>query len=86
MDAETILRIKPRLTQFLHEFDGCLGRVTHRRHLETYVAGQLRDLQRKSHALSREGIEPIADAGGVLALAHRTDVRGRQRRTGPGSL
>jgi len=57
MDAKTILRIKPALTQYLHEFDGCMGRVTNRRHLETYVAGQLSDLQRKS-------IEPIADAAG----------------------
>ena len=57
MDTETILRIKPALTQYLHEFDGCMGRVTNRRHLETYVAGQLSDLQRKS-------IEPIADAAG----------------------
>ena len=57
MDAETILRIKPTLTQYLHEFDGCMGRVTNRRHLETYVAGQLSDLQRKS-------IEPMADAAG----------------------
>lgn len=58
MDAETILRIKPTLTQFLHEFEPCMGRVTNRRHLGTYVAGQLSDLQRKS-------IEPIADAAGV---------------------
>lgn len=57
MDAQTILRIKPALTQYLHEFDGCMGRVTNRRHLRTYVAGQLSDLQRKS-------IEPIADAAG----------------------
>ena len=32
MDAQTILRIKPALTQDLHEFDGCRGRVTNRRH------------------------------------------------------
>jgi hypothetical protein len=58
MDAETILRIKPALTQYLHEFDGCMGRVTNRRHLQTYVAGQLSDLQRKSHALSRWPMRP----------------------------
>jgi SRSO17 transposase len=57
MDAATILGIKPALTQYLHDFDGCVGRVTNRRHLRTYVAGQLSDLQRKS-------IEPIADAAG----------------------
>ncbi len=35
MDAEIVLRIKPALTQYLHEFDGCFGRVS-RRHLDTY--------------------------------------------------
>jgi len=58
MDADTILRIRPMLTAYLHEFDGCMGRVTNRSHLETYVAGQLGDLDRKS-------VEPIADAAGV---------------------
>ena len=58
MDADTILRIRPMLTAYLHEFDGCMGRVTNRRHLETYVSGQLSDLDRKS-------VEPIADAAGV---------------------
>jgi SRSO17 transposase len=58
MDADTILRIKPALTQYLHEFDGCMGRVTNRGHLATYVSGQLSDLDRKS-------IEPMADAAGT---------------------
>jgi SRSO17 transposase len=58
MDADTILKIKPTLTQYLHEFDGCFGRVTARRHLDTYVLGQLGDLPRKS-------VEPIADASGT---------------------
>jgi SRSO17 transposase len=58
MDAETILRIKPALTEYLHEFDDCMGRVTNRAHLQTYVSGQLSDLDRKS-------VEPIADAAGV---------------------
>ncbi len=58
MDAQTVLGIKPALTRFLRVFDGCLGRVTNRRHLATYVSGQLSDLDRKS-------IEPIADAAGV---------------------
>jgi len=57
MDAETIMEIKPALTGYLHEFDGCMGRVTNRRHLATYVSGQLSDLERKS-------IEPMADAAG----------------------
>lgn len=58
MDAETILRIKPALTAYLGIFDGCMGRQTNRRHMNTYVAGQLGDLERKS-------VEPIADAAGV---------------------
>lgn len=58
MDADTILRIKPELTQYLHAFDGCFGRITARRHLDTYVLGQLSDLERKS-------VEPMADAAGT---------------------
>jgi SRSO17 transposase len=58
MDADTILRIKPALTEYLHHFDGYMGRVTNRSHLNRYVSGQLSDLDRKS-------IEPIADAAGV---------------------
>ena len=58
MDADTILRIKPALTQYLREFDSCFGRITARQHLDTYVQGQLGDLPRKS-------IEPMADAAGI---------------------
>ena len=58
MDADTILRIRPMLTEYLHEFDGCMGRITNHSHLQTYVSGQLGDLERKS-------VEPIADAAGV---------------------
>jgi SRSO17 transposase len=58
MDAATILEIKPALTTFLHEFDGCFGRRTTRRYLDVYVSGQLSDLDRKS-------VEPMADAAGV---------------------
>ena len=58
MDAQTIMMIRPALTEYLHEFDDCLGRVTNRSHLATYVCGQMSDLDRKS-------IEPIADAAGV---------------------
>jgi len=58
MDAETILRIKPELTTFLHEFDGFFGRQTTRRYLDVYVEGQLSDLPRKS-------LEPMADAAGL---------------------
>jgi SRSO17 transposase len=58
MDADTILRIRPALTQYLRQFDDCFGRCTARQHLDTYVEGQLGPLPRKS-------IEPMADAAGV---------------------
>jgi SRSO17 transposase len=58
MDADTILSIRPALTQFLHEFDGYFGRITARQHLSTYIEGQLGPLPRKS-------IEPMADAAGI---------------------
>lgn len=58
MDADAILEIKPAVTHYLHDFDGCFGRVTARRHLDTYVLGQLGPLERKS-------IEPMADASGT---------------------
>ena len=58
MEAEAILRIRPALTHYLHQYDDCFGRRTARRHINTYVEGQLGPLPRKS-------VEPIADAAGV---------------------
>jgi SRSO17 transposase len=58
MDADTVLRLRPALTEYLHQFDGCFGRITARQHLNTYVEGQLGPLPRKS-------IEPMADAAGI---------------------
>lgn len=58
MDANAILRIRSELTRYLKHFDVCFGRITARQHLDTYVAGQLGPLQRKS-------VEPMADAAGV---------------------
>jgi SRSO17 transposase len=58
MDADTILSIRPALTEYLRGFDACMGRAPNRSHLEMYVSGQLSNLQRKS-------VEPIADAAGV---------------------
>jgi SRSO17 transposase len=57
MDAKMILRIKPELTRFLHQFDDCFCKVTTRRYLDLYIEGQLSDLPRKS-------LEPMADAVG----------------------
>jgi SRSO17 transposase len=58
MDAEAILGLRSALGAYLREFDVCMGRATNRRHLRTYVAGQLGPLERKS-------VEPIADAAAM---------------------
>jgi len=58
MDAATVLELRPALTKYLHEFDSCMGLRPNRRHLRTYVEGQIGPLQRKS-------IEPIALAAGT---------------------
>lgn len=55
MDTQTILKLRPELTRFLHQFNGYFGRVTTRRYLDLYVEGQLGPLPRKS-------LEPMADA------------------------
>ena len=57
MDAQTILELKPALTGYLKTVKGCMGRATNQGHRETYVRGQLCDLERKS-------VEPMADAAG----------------------
>jgi hypothetical protein len=43
-DASMVLKIKPELTRFLHQFDDCFGRVTTRRYLDVYVEGRFRGL------------------------------------------
>jgi len=56
MQAEDLLAVRPALDRFLKEFEDCAVTPT-RRHIATYVRGQLGNLPRKS-------IEPIAlDAG-----------------------
>jgi SRSO17 transposase len=95
MDADTIMAIRPALTAYLHEFDDCMGRQSNRRHMATYVTGQLSDLDRKS-------VEPIADAAGVpprtlqeflsmlkwddLAVIDRLQRRVRGRHSDPNSV
>lgn len=49
--------VRRYLTQYLNEFRSCVKTKCNRRHLRTYVAGQISDLPRKS-------IEPIALAAG----------------------
>lgn len=58
MDAKTIKNMGRKLSTFLAEFDDCFSRTDQRAHLQTYINGQLSDLERKS-------IEPIALAANV---------------------
>jgi SRSO17 transposase len=58
MDAKTIKNMGRRLRTFLAEFDDCFSRTEQRQHLQTYIRGQLSDLERKS-------VEPIALAANV---------------------
>jgi SRSO17 transposase len=58
MDATEIRRLKPKLLKYLQDYRDCFGRSDTRRHLQTYVEGQLSKLDRKS-------VEPIALAAGV---------------------
>lgn len=56
MEVDQLLALRPTLDRFLKDFKDCAGMPT-RRHVSTYVRGQLANLPRKS-------IEPIAlDAG-----------------------
>jgi len=58
MDAKQIRQLKPMLTRYLQQFDGCFARRDTRAHFSTYVEGQLSDLGEKS-------CEPIALAAGI---------------------
>lgn len=72
MQAEQLLSLRPALDRFLRDFDDCAVAPT-RRHIATYVRGQLGPLPRKS-------IEPMALKAGVeprnlqeLLSLHRWD-------------
>ena len=58
MDAGQIRRLKPKLIQYLKQFDDCFSHRHSRDHFSTYIEGQLSDLGEKS-------CEPIAVAAGV---------------------
>ena len=50
MEIETLRKLRSRLSAFVRQFDGCVKTAPSRRHLRTYVQGQLSDLERKSIA------------------------------------
>jgi SRSO17 transposase len=58
MDAKQLRRLKPKLNQFLRNFEDCFDRKDTRSHLPVYITGQLSDLPQKS-------VEPIAVKAGV---------------------
>jgi SRSO17 transposase len=58
MDAQQLRKLKPKLRQFLKQFDDCFPRKDTRAHLPVYVRGQLSDIPEKS-------VEPIAINAGV---------------------
>ena len=80
MEADQIRRLKPELTRYLHEFDGCFARRDTRAHFPVYVEGQLSKLPAKS-------CEPMALAAGVaprtlqeFLAQHRWDEDAMRRR------
>jgi len=58
MDADQIRGLKPRLDNYLSQFNKCFQRSDTRQHLGIYVNGQLSDLGQKS-------VEPIALKAGI---------------------
>lgn len=58
MEVQVLMRLKANLEKFLKRFDDCIKRPESRRHLRTYVSGQVSGLERKS-------VEPMALRAGV---------------------
>src|ERR1035441_10681696 len=58
MDVQQMRKLKPKLKQFLKEFDDCFPRKDTAAHLPVYISGQLSDIPEKS-------VEPIAINAGV---------------------
>ena len=58
MEISELTKVRRNLDRFLRRFEGCIKMKATRRHLRTYVRGQVSDLERKS-------VEPIALEAGV---------------------
>ena len=60
METEALEELRPELDSFVEYFEGCVKTRPSRRHLRSYVAGQLGGLQRKSveQIALRAGIPP----------------------------
>ncbi len=77
---EQITDLKRRLSCFARQFDGCFKTAPSRKHMRTYINGQVSNLERKS-------VEPIALAAGVAPRTlqeflglHRWDHEAVRRR------
>jgi len=80
MTLAELTAIRKNLDRFLRRFDGCIQTRPSRRHLRTYVGGQIGHLPRKS-------VEPIALEAGVPPRSlqeffslHKWDEQGMRRR------
>jgi len=82
MEVSELRQVRRNLDRFLRRFEGCIKMKPTRRHLRTYVRGQVSDLERKS-------VEPIALDAGVAPRTlqeflglHRWDHEALRRRIG----
>ena len=72
MDAKELKKLRRRLDRFVGKFSDCIKTAPSRRHLRTYVGGQVGDLERKN-------AEAIALAAGrfcglVVLLVHTVNL------------
>jgi SRSO17 transposase len=73
MDIEKLEELRPRLDDFLARFDDCIKTRPSRRHLATYVNGQLGPLERKSvEPMALEADVPVRSLQEFLEI-HRWD-------------
>lgn len=82
MEISELKKVRRNLDRFLGRFEDCIKTKPSRRHLRTYVRGQISDLERKS-------VEPIALEAGVAPRTlqeflglHRWDHEALRRRVG----
>jgi len=80
MEISELKKVRRNLDRFLRRFEGCIKTKPSRRHLRTYVRGQVSDLARKS-------VEPMALDAGVAPRTlqeflglHRWDHEALRRR------
>lgn len=80
MEVVELRKLRRRLSRYLKRFEGCIKTRPSRKHMRTYVSGQVSELERKS-------VEPIALSAGVSPRTlqeflgiHRWDEGSMRRR------